>query len=67
MEEVDDIKVSMRINGKEVNIHNPPKYYYDNDAETMKITFMIGKTKLDKVELLFEKINYVDGKETTDN
>ena len=64
--EDDNIHVEMRIGGKEVITHNPIKYDFDEDAGILKVSFMIGKNKLDKVELVFKKNEYVN-EETTDN
>ncbi len=57
----------MKINGKDVYVHNPVKHNIDDNSDTITVSFMIGKTKLDKVELVFKEKHYVDGKEVTDN
>jgi len=64
-----EIFAKMFINDKEMNVHNPIKIEFNEAEDSMTITFMIGKSKLDKVKLVFEEMEYVDGEEekTTDN
>ena len=61
--ESEEIHVDMKINGKEVKAHNPIKYDFNEDCDILEVSFMIGnKAKLDKVELVFKKNEYVNEK-----
>ena len=60
--ENEEVNVKMKIDGKEIKVQGPAKWLMEEDPDKLTITFMIGGNKLDKVELVFEPLNYIDEK-----
>jgi hypothetical protein len=56
----EEVHAKMRINGVAAKVHNPISFQFNENDTFVKITFMIGNKKLDKVELEFEQVTYAD-------
>jgi len=54
-----EIGVKFSINGKDMFIFGKVSSKYDKD-ENLIVEFSIGKTKQDKVKLVFDKRTYLD-------
>jgi len=54
-----EIGVTFFINDKEIPINGNVTSKYDEDGNLI-ITFSMGKTKLDRVKLIFDKRTYLD-------
>lgn len=54
-----EVKLTFSFNGREMPVHGNIVHKYDKD-NNLNVEFSVGTTKLDKIKLKFEELNYVE-------
>lgn len=54
-----EVKLTLQVNGKDIPISGDITHKYNGKGD-LTVTFQAGTTRLDKMELKFENLNYIN-------